>query len=56
MPMNIWQASGAPSRVVAFWGDDQSGSFYSGAPATQLSRPIMVLLAAAAAVIGWRMA
>ena len=43
-PMNIWQASGAPSRVVAFWGDGQTGHLHSAAISTRWSTFLMTSL------------
>ena len=40
-PMNIWQASGAPSRVVAFWGDED---MHCAATCTRWSTILMAAL------------
>ncbi len=51
MPMNIWQASGGPSRVVAFWGENQFGHFYNAAPCGQTSALHVLLVTVMAALV-----
>ncbi len=50
MPINIRQASGGPTRVVAFWGDTHRGAFSGGSPAGPRVRPLSLLLPAVIAL------